>query len=434
MHYIIKPSKNLKGDVKIPGSKCQTARGLMFGTMAEGETHLINPMPGIDSYSIIDCCRSLGAKIDCRSDEEWIIQGAGIRNIKAPATVLDVGNSGTGLYMLTSLAACIEGASVISGDFQTNNRSVAPLLNAIREMGGKAISSRNNELAPLLIEGRVQGGHTVHFPGNNVQWIIGLLVCCGSLDGDTEIVVDNLGERPYAALTVDWARTAGVEVINNDFKSFYIRGNQEYKPFTKVVPSDWCSATYPMVAAAITEGSRIKLLDMDMNDFQGEKVYVDIINQMGGHVEVLDNGKGGVIVEGGHKLTGIEIDCKDMPDAIPALAVLGCYAEGKTVLNNIRACRLKETDRCKAIMEELTKMGGKFEETENSLTIYHSKLHGTTLNGHHDHRIVMASSIAALGAEGETLIDGAETVGVSFPRFFEEMTKIGADMTRLKEC
>jgi 3-phosphoshikimate 1-carboxyvinyltransferase len=188
-----------------------------------------------------------------------------------------------------------------------------------------------------------------------------------------------------------------------------------------------------MVAAAITNGSKIKLQRMNVNDFQGERVFVDVIRRMGGSVEVLNDGMDGVIIEGGKSLRGVEIDCKDMPDAIPALAVLGTHAEGTTVLKNIEACRLKETDRCKSIVEELTKMGGRFEETHGTLTIHHAQLHGTTLNGHDDHRIVMASTCAALAAEGETLIDSAEMVGVSFPRFYEEMTGIGANITRLVE-
>ncbi|WP_101910204.1 3-phosphoshikimate 1-carboxyvinyltransferase [Marasmitruncus massiliensis] len=433
MYYIVKPTNGLQGDVKIPGSKSGTARGILLGTMAEGVSRIYNPMPGIDSYSIIDCCKALGAEIDCNSDDEWIIKGVGVKNLKAPAAVLDVGNSGTGYYLLTTLASIIEGLTVITGDYQICYRPIAPLLKAIREMGGKAISTRDNELAPLAIEGKIQGGHTVNFPGVNVQWLIGLLVCCPSLEKDTVLRVDNLGERPYAELTIDWLKAAGVTVINNNFEEFIIPGGQTYQPFTKMAPSDWCGATYPIVATAITEGSKIKLLNMDVNDFQGERVFVDIIRDMGGSVQVLNGGKDGIIIEGRKPLTGIEIDCKNMPDAIPALAVLGSYAQGKTVLKNIEACRLKETDRCKSIVEELTKMGGKFEETHGSLTIHHSKLHGATLSGHHDHRIVMASTCAALAAEGETLIDSAETVGVSFPRFYEEMSGIGANITRLIE-
>lgn len=434
MYFKISPSANLTGDVKIPGSKSGTARGLLLGTFAKGTSHIYNPMPGIDSYSIIECCELLGAKIDARNDDHWIVESPGFENLKIPANVLNVGNSGTGFYFLTTVAAMLEGKSIISGDYQICYRPIAPLLEAIRQMGGKAISTRDNELAPLLIEGKIEGGHTIKMPGKNVQWSIGLMICCPLLDKDTHIDFDNLGERPYAALTMDWMKAAGVHMTNNNYESFDIPGNQTYKPFSKKAPCDWCGASYPMVAAAITPGSRIKLLDMDINDFQGERAYVDIINRMGGHVEVLNDGKDGVIVEGGHPLHGIEIDCKDTPDAIPALAVLGCCCtEGKTVLKNIEACRMKETDRCKTIVEELTKMGGKFEETFDTLTIYPSKLKGATLNGHHDHRIVMASTCAALVAEGETFIDSVEHVGVSFPRFYEEMTHIGANITRLVE-
>ncbi|MEW4412680.1 3-phosphoshikimate 1-carboxyvinyltransferase [Clostridium sp. AN503] len=433
MYYKISPGGSLLGDVRIPGSKSGTARGLIIGTLAEGVSRIQNPMPGIDSYSIADCCRALGAKIDTDNEKEWIVEGVGLENLKVPSCVLDVGNSGTGYYFLTTLAAMIPGKSVVTGDYQICYRPIAPLLKAIRELGGSVVSSRGNELAPLMVEGPMEGGHTVLMPGENVQWSIGLMVCCPLLKGDTVIKFHNLGERPYAALTMDWMKAAGVEIINHDYEDFVIPGGQVYHPFTKKAPSDWCGASYPMVAAAITEGSRIRLLDMDIHDFQGEKMYVDIINQMGGHVEVLNDGADGVIVEGGHELHGIEIDCKNTPDAIPALAVLGCYAQGRTVLKNIQACRMKETDRCKTIVEELTKMGGRFEEYEDSLVIHHSKLHGATLSGHHDHRIVMASTCAALMADGETLIDSAEHVGVSFPRFYEEMTGIGADIRRLVE-
>lgn len=433
MYYKISPGSHLTGDVRIPGSKSGTARGLIIGTLTEGISRIQNPMPGIDSYSIVDCCRALGAKINTDNEEEWIVEGVGYKNLKSPSCVLDVGNSGTGYYFLTTVAAMIPGKSVVTGDYQICYRPIEPLLRAIRELGGQVVSSRGNELAPLMVEGQLQGGHTVCMPGENVQWSIGLMVCCPLLEGDTTIRFNNLGERPYAALTMDWMKAAGVEIINHGYEEFIIPGGQVYHPFTKKAPSDWCGASYPMVAAAITEGSRIRLLDMDIHDFQGEKMYVDIINKMGGHVEVIDDGAGGVIVEGGHELHGIEIDCKNTPDAIPALAVLGCYAQGKTVLKNIQACRMKETDRCKSIVEELTKMGGRFEEYEDSLVIYHSKLHGATLSGHHDHRIVMASACAALMADGDTWIDSAEHVGVSFPRFYEEMTGIGAGIRRLVE-
>lgn len=185
-----------------------------------------------------------------------------------------------------------------------------------------------------------------------------------------------------------------------------------------------------MIASAITRGSKVTFHGLDLHDFAGEKAFVQILRDMGAHIEVVDNGLGGITVEGGYPLQGIEIDCSGTPDAVPILAVLGCYAQGKTVLKNIGACRLKETDRAKSIKEELTKMGGVFEETENTLTIFHSKLIGADICGHHDHRIVMAATVASLIAEGKSMIEDAEYAAVSFPNFYELMTSLGADIDR----
>lgn len=434
MYYLVRPTTALEGVVKVPGSKSQTARGLILGTLAKGTTRVQNPMLNIDNYDIAECCRRLGAQVDTSNDDEWVITSPGLEGLKVPGAVLDVGNSGTGFYFLTTLAGMLNGRSVITGDYQICYRPIAPLLDAMREMGATCTSTRGNELAPLMIEGPLEGGHTVHLNGKNVQWAIGLMVCCPALNGTTTIKFDNLGERPYANLTMDWMKAAGVFLENHDYEEFVIPGNQQYHPFTKRTACDWCSASYPMVAAAIMKEQRtIKLLGMDTNDFMGERHYVDWINEMGGKVTVIDEGRGGVFVEGGHPLHGIEIDCGDTPDAVPALSVLGCYAEGRMILKNLAACRMKETDRAHTIACELRKMGARIEEGEDSMTIYHSPLHGATIDGHHDHRIVMASACAALGAQGDTFITTAQHVNVSYPRFFEEMKGIGANITRLNE-
>ncbi len=435
MYYLVNPTAQLNGDVNVPGSKSQTARGLILGTLAKGTSHILHPMLNLDNYDIAQCCRLLGAEVDTSNDEDWVVTSPGLEGLHIPGAVLDVGNSGTGYYFITTLAAMLEGKSIVTGDYQICYRPIAPLLTALRDMGGTAISTRGNELAPLMVEGPIKGGYTVHLNGKNVQWGIGLMVCCPALDKPTTIIYDTpLGERPYANLTMDWMKAAGVYLENYNYEKFVIPGNQTYHPFTKRTARDWCSASYPLVATAIMkEPCRIKLLDMDINDFMGERHYVDWINQMGGHVEVLNDGKDGVIVEGGHELHGIEIDCGDTPDAVPALAVLGCYAQGKMKLYNIAASRMKETDRSKTIAQELRKMGAHIDEEEDSLTIYHSPLHGATIDGHNDHRIVMATACAALGADGPSFIDSVDHVGVSFPRFYEEMRGIGANIIRLVE-
>jgi 3-phosphoshikimate 1-carboxyvinyltransferase len=430
MKYLVNRS-SINGKTRIPGSKSGTARGIVLGALAEGTTVLRNPMPGIDSYSIVDCCRILGAEIDCSKNEEWIIKGFGMKT-KTPTQVLNVGNSGTGYYIITAVASLINGKSIISGDYQICYRPAKPLVDAINELGGHVESTRNNGLAPLIVHTAMKGGKTV-LPGVNSQWLSPLLIACAYLQEDSYIsITDEPMEKPYINLTMDYLKKAGITVYNKDYREYHVPGNQMYRPFTADIASDWCGATYPMVAAAITD-SRLVLEGMNMDDRQGERMFVEILKEMGCKVVVIDNGKGGVIIEGGNELNGIEIDCIDMPDAIPALSVLGCCAKGKTVLTNIRACRLKETDRAKSIKEELEKMGAKIEETEDTLTIYQSNLKGAFINGHHDHRIVMSTAVAAMVAEGPTMIDHAEYVKVSFPNFYEAMKGMGAAIERLSE-
>lgn len=428
MKFIVNKS-TLSGVATIPGNKSGTARGIIFGSLADGVSTLNNPLTNTDSYSIVNMMRALGAEIDTDDDKKWIITGTGGK-LNAPACVLDAENSGTGFYFLLALCGLIPGYSVLTGDYQICYRPAQPMLDALNNLGATAFSTRGSGTAPVVIKGPFKGGE-ISFPGVNSQWMTPFLCACALAEGDTLIHETNLLERPYVDMTIGMLAMAGIEIENRNYDEFFVRGGQKFKPFTYTLPSDWGSSGYPLIAAAITPGSEVTFHGLDVHDFAGEKAFVQILKDMGAKIQVKDGGKGGITIEGGVPLQGIEIDCSGTPDAVPILAVLGCYAQGKTVLKNIGACRLKETDRAKSIMEELRKMGGKFEETEDTLTIFHSKLTGAKISGHHDHRIVMASSVAALIAEGQSTIDHAEYASVSFPNFFELMTALNAKITRI---
>jgi len=421
MKFIVSPSI-LKGTTRIPGNKSATARAIVIGGLAKGVSKVKNPLPGIDSFSIIKMMRALGAKIDTSSSGEWILEGVANRP-QVPGCVLDAENSGTGYYLITAIAATMNGYSVVSGDYQICYRPAQPLIDALNDLGANVFSTRNSGTAPLVVKGPMKGGKT-RLPGINSQWLSPLLIA-GALTPDGIIVnVEDLKERPYVSMTLGWMMKAGVKSNNENYEVFTVPGNQLYKGFTADIPADWGSSGYPMVAAAITE-SKVTFEGMDPEDFAGEKRYPYIIQEMGGKVTFLNGGRT-ITVEGGNELHGIEIDCSDTPDAVPALAVLACRATGKTVLRNIGASRLKETDRTRSIKEELTKMGARFDETADSLTIYQSDLKAAKIDGRHDHRIVMATSVAALIAEGKTEISDAEYCGVSFPNFYQLMSALGA--------
>ncbi|WP_320129055.1 3-phosphoshikimate 1-carboxyvinyltransferase [uncultured Sphaerochaeta sp.] len=422
-------ASTLSGKATIPGNKSGTARGLVFGSLAEGTTILKNPLTNLDSYSIVKMMRALGASIDTSKDSEWIITGTG-GALVVPACVLDAENSGTGFYFVLALCSLIPGYSVLTGDYQICYRPAQPMIDAINTLGGEAFSTRGIGTAPVVVKGPIRGGE-ISFPGVNSQWMTPFLCACALAQGDTLIRETDLLERPYVDMTIGMLQRAGIVVENRNYEEFFIRGNQKFKPFTYTLPGDWGSSGYPMIATAITKGSKVTFNGLDLGDFAGETAFVKILKDMGASVTVTDNGRGGITVEGGATLQGIHIDCSGTPDAVPILAVLGCYAQGKTVLENIGACRLKETDRAKSIKEELTKMGAHFEETRDSLTIFHSPLHGAVLSGHHDHRIVMATTVAALIAEGQSEIEDAEYAAVSFPNFHELMTMLHADIKRI---
>ena len=420
----------LNGSINIPGNKSGTARSIVFGSLADGVSRIRNPLLNIDSFSIIKMFRALGAKIDTSNPEEWVITGTG-GDLRQPAEVLDAENSGTGFYFALACASLVEGWTALTGDYQICYRPAQPMIDAINALGGQAFSTRNSGTAPIIVKGKIRGGE-FSMPGVNSQWMTPFLAACALAEGDTVIHESQLLERPYVDMTIDMLKRAGIKVENIDYDEFRIAGGQKYRALDYTLPADLGSSGNPLVAAAITEGSKVRFNGLDDTDFSGEKAYVDILKAMGANIEVVDGGRGGITVEGGAELRGIEIDCSGTPDAVPALAVLGCKAKGKTVLYNISACRLKETDRAKSIMAELTKMGAKLEETNDTLTIHHSDLKGAFIDGRHDHRIVMASSVAAMIAEGPSVITDAEFAAVSFPNYYESMKALGASIDRLQ--
>lgn len=429
MKFLVNKTDKLSGTISIPGNKSGTARALILGALADGETTIKNPLHNADSYSILHMLEAMGAEFDVSEYNLWKVKGTA-GNLKQPTSVLNAENSGTGYYCCTALASSIPSKSVMTGDYQIRYRPCGPEIAALNQMGANVISTRDNGLAPLWIEGAIKGGQKLKFPGHNSQWYTGIMMIGSTLTGDTEIEIDGPTlEKPYVAMTLGMMKQAGVESVNNDYKTYKVIGGQKYRATDFVIPGDWGSSGYPSFAAAITN-SKATFLNLNLNDYAGESEFVNVMRNAGCKVEEVE---GGMTVEGTDHLIGQVIDCSGMPDAVPILAVYGCACkEGKTVLTNIRGSRLKETDRTKIIKEQLTLMGGQFEEDENNLIIYPSKLKGAFINGHHDHRIVMACAVAALIAEGPTIIDHAEFAAVSYPEFYEQMKALGANIQKME--
>ena len=411
----------LAGAVTIPGSKSHTISGLMLGALADGSSTLVRPLRSNDTESCAAVCAALGASVDTASDDAWTVRGTAGRPAAASSPV-DVGNSGTTLFLALTAAALADGETEFIGDEQTQRRPAGPLLRALRELGATTVSRRGNDCVPLVVGGGLHGGHvTIECPTS--QYLSSLLIGCPLADGDTRIDVPLLNEAPYVTMTLAWLEALGVRYeAAEDYSRFDIAGGQRYRAFRRAVPGDFSSATFFLVAAAVT-GSRLFLRGLDMEDTQGDKAVVDMMRAMGCDVEPADDG---LWIQGPECLKRATFDLNATPDAVPAMAVAGCLAEGETRLLNVPQARAKETDRLAVMTSELRKLGAEVEELPDGLVLRSSRLRGAPVNGHGDHRVVMALTVAGLAAEGVTTISTAESAAITFPNFAALMRSAGA--------
>lgn len=432
---VIRVSKSqLAGSVEIPGSKSHTIRAVAIASLAEGVSVIRRPLTASDTSSAVNAYSLLGAHIETGTD--WVVGGVGGRP-QAPGVVIDVGNSGTTLYIALGSAALADGRIVFDGDGQIRRRPAGPLIDALNGLGAGVESLQGNGAAPISVRGPMYGGDITLDGSKTSQYLTSLLINCPLALGDTSIEVSNLVEKPYVEMTLAWLAGQGIELENEGFRRFRIPGRQSYRAFDKAIPADFSSATFFLCAAAVT-GSDLTLLGLDMNDTQGDKAVVEMLRQMGAKIEPAQAGssqasngaaRAGLRISGG-SLKGGTFDLGNTPDALPALAVAACFAEGETRLVNVAQARLKETDRISVMCRELSKMGADIEELPDGLVIRGRKLRAAAVHGHHDHRVIMALAVAGLAVPGETTIDSAQALDVTFPTFVELMKSVGAHISK----
>jgi len=244
--------------------------------------------------------------------------------------------------------------------------------------------------------------------------------------GESEIDVPLLNEHPYVEMTLDWLAGQGIRLERRNLEHFRVPGGQRFRGFRKAVAADFSSATFFLAAAAVT-GSEVLLKGLDMKDPQGDKEVVRFLERMGCAWRETTEG---LVFKGG-RLRGAELDLNATPDALPALAVAGCFAEGRTLLGNVPQARQKETDRIAVMASELAQLGARVEELPDGLVVHGGGLRGGAAGGHGDHRVVMALAVAGLASERSVEVDTAEAVSITFPNFVELMAGLGADIRRV---
>ncbi|MCK4983190.1 MAG: 3-phosphoshikimate 1-carboxyvinyltransferase, partial [Victivallaceae bacterium] len=389
----------------------------------DGKSIVRAPLDSADTRSTLNAAKLLGAKVD-ECIDRWEIIGTGGK-ITDPQQVIDMGNSGTGLRILSGIAGTADCKITFVGDASLRSRPMGQLTDALSNLGVK-VETRDGK-CPVSFFGPLQGGKT-EVVGTSSQFLTSLLFACPFAKNDTEIFPIDLQEKPYVEITLGWLKRLGVEFeFSLDMSYFKVPCGQKFKAFDWTIPADFSTAAFPLGAGAVA-GGEVRIKNLDFNDLQGDKAVFEFIEQFGAKVERLP---GYTRVSAG-ELNAVELDLNATPDALPLLAVVAACAKGTTRFVNVAQARIKETDRITCMTRELRKMGIDVRELPDGMIIEGGMLRGAELESYDDHRIVMALTVAALAADGESIINDAESAAVTYPDFISDFKALGANINEIQ--
>jgi len=420
---VIRPALNISGSIRLPGDKSISHRYAMLAAIAEGSTRLNNFSTGADCSSTLKCLRTLGAEWE-RAGDVVTIQGRGPK-LQAPTTPLDCGNSGSTMRMLSGILAGQDFSSELLGDPSLSRRPMARVMTPLQAMGAK-ISATDASHAPLRITGGNLKAIDYKMPVASAQVKSTVLFAGLFANGETR-VQEPVRTRDHGELAL---RAFGAEV-RLERNGASIVGGQELRGIEATIPGDLSSAAFFLCAAALFPGSQLTITGLGLNPTRS--TLLDLLAGMGVRISItqLEEHYGeltGTVQVRGGELRGTVIQSpytEKLIDEIPVLAAIAPYTDTGIEIRDARELRVKESDRIAALAANLRALGAAVEEREDGLRIPGKQnLHGAEVDSFADHRIAMAFSVAALRAEGETLIKGADAAVISFPEFFEVLASV----------
>lgn len=421
MNQIITPKKNINATITVPGDKSISHRSIMFGALAKGITEIEGFLMGQDCLSTISCFKKLGITIE-QFDNKILVHGKGLHGLSALNEILDVGNSGTTLRLISGILSAQNFTSHLTGDTSIQKRPMNRIATPLRQMGAILKGNDNENLfAPFTIEGKPLKGITYTLPVASAQVKSAILLAGLFAEGET-IVIEPNATRDHTEIMLRYMG-ADIQKIGNE-----IHCNPVEEIYAKkiVVPADISSAAYFIVMGCICPNSKITLKNVGINETRTG--IIDALLSMGGNItienETTVNGeKIGDIIVKHSALHGTTIAGADIPrliDEIPVIAVASCFATGTTIIKDAQELKVKESNRIKTVITELKKFGADITETEDGMIIQGGNpLKGCIVESYNDHRIAMSMTIAGTCASGQTTITGAECANISFPNFYD---------------
>jgi len=419
VELVLEKVNKLKGNIFVPGDKSISHRSLILGSIAQGETRVYNLLNSLDCLRTLGCMQALGVKIELDEDNSVNIKGKGLYGLQEPNDILDVGNSGTTIRLLTGLLSGQNFYSVLNGDNSIRKRPMKRVVQPLRLMGADIWGREDGHFASLSIKGSKLNPFQYTLPVASAQVKSALLLAGLYATGET-VIRESLFTRNHTERMLEIMR-ADIKISPPEIK---IKGGTELRSTDIFIPGDISSAAYFIAAASILRDSQIIIKQVGANPTRTG--IIEILKKMGTKIDILNyqiksnEPQADLMIEYS-KLKGVKIKKENVPfliDELPLIAVVATQAQGKTVVSGARELRVKETDRIKAIVSELKKMGADIEEREDGFTVNGpTRLQGAVCESYNDHRIAMSLAVAALLAEGKTVIKNSECIDISFPGF-----------------
>ncbi len=430
----VPPARRLIGGLAVPSDKSITHRALLLGLLAEGTTVIDRPLLSEDCEATRKACEMLGANIRAgtRPAPTWIVDSPGIRGIRPPADPIDCANSGTTMRLIAGILAGLDGQATLQGDKSLTRRPMDRVAGPLMQMGAD-VTVRQKRYPPMTIRGTRNLKPISYVPPAASAQVKSCVLLAGLFASGETAVREPVPTRDHTERMLPWF---GVPLYRRG-GAVRVWGPARPRPATVSVPGDISAAAFLLAAAAGLGGSELQLRGVGVNPTRTG--LLDVLERMGVPVRIESlrvesaEPRADLILQtpkSGLRLRGIEIGGDLIPrlvDELPAIAALATQAEGDTVIRDAAELRVKESDRIAALAEGLTAMGARVESRPDGLVIHGpTRLKGSRVASHGDHRIAMALAAAACWAEGPTLIEGAECVSISFPGFFEALGRCAA--------
>ena len=415
-------SGSLKGEIQVPGDKSISHRAVMLGSLAKGTTRITGFLQGADCLSTISCFEKMGVSIENTGDTV-LVHGRGMRGLEKPEGVLDCGNSGTTMRLISGILSAQDFDVTLTGDASIQKRPMKRIMDPLSRMGASIKSLPGNGCAPLYIQGRPLTGIHYASPVASAQVKSSVLLAGLYAEGETAVTEPSLSrdhtERMLGLFGADIA-SEGTTARITPARELFAADIQ--------VPGDISSAAYFIAAGLIVPGSQILIKNVGINPTRAG--ILEVCRKMGGDIRMLNRNEGRgeptadlLVTHSSLKGTVIEGDIiPTLIDELPVIAAMACFAEGETIIRDASELKVKESNRIAVMAQNLTAMGAQVQETDDGLRILGGRpLHGAVIDSHDDHRIAMTFAVAALCSQGETKIQGRECVNISYPAFYKDL-------------